>query len=225
MSRSPDFLTPRGARSPRLKHVILKERPPLPRMKDLKRRSQPCSPLPASFSQTPTGHRRFVASRSSSVIRQDSHKAVDGLFPCFLALESCRIPPVNHWLLPSGRQRAASPCNCHVRSTSRQLIAGSQQLATSFCQRPPSWHTSALRSATYSTICSPLCQTQNAFNALSHRAIISLANLTGDGGKSRDLAGYFLLFPLHSLRDRVISRDRTGQRANADPPLTKNHLP
>jgi hypothetical protein len=128
ITRCPDHpisLRRAAQKSPRLKRVILKERPPLPRLKDLKRRSPLCSPLPASFSQPPTPHRRFVVNKRRTAIRQYCRKAVDGLFSCFLAVESCRIPPVNHWLPPSGRQRAASPCNCHVRSTSRQLIASS----------------------------------------------------------------------------------------------------
>ena len=39
-----------------------------------------CGPLPAFFSQTPTGHRRFVENKHQTPIRQDSHKTVEALF-------------------------------------------------------------------------------------------------------------------------------------------------
>jgi hypothetical protein len=35
----------------------------------------------------------------------------------------------------------------------------------------------------------------------------------------------FAIFSLRPIRDRVISRDGTSQRVNADPSLTTNHLP
>src|SRR5690349_17601500 len=85
-----------GWKPPRLKLVILKERPPLPRMKDLNWRSPLCGPLPASFSHDPTPHKRFVENKSQTSIRPTGDRAVEALFsrfqgsnrgqfwPCFL---------------------------------------------------------------------------------------------------------------------------------------------
>ena len=41
-----------------------------------------------TFSQTPTPHRAFVEIKDQSAIRQDSQKAVEVLFSCFLGAES-----------------------------------------------------------------------------------------------------------------------------------------
>jgi hypothetical protein len=43
-----------------------------------------CGPLPASFSQRPTRHIRFVANKRRNAIRPSGHRAVEASFSCFL---------------------------------------------------------------------------------------------------------------------------------------------
>ena len=50
-----------------------------------------CSPLPASFSQRPTPHRRFVDNKSQSAIRPSGDRAVEVLFLRFSAFQSGAI--------------------------------------------------------------------------------------------------------------------------------------
>ena len=47
-----------------------------------------CGPLPATLSQTPTPHMRFVENKRQSAIRPSGDRAVEALFPSFLPVES-----------------------------------------------------------------------------------------------------------------------------------------
>jgi hypothetical protein len=48
-----------------------------------------CVPLPAFFSQTPTGHSRFVDNKHQTPIRPPDDRSVDALFLSLFGLESC----------------------------------------------------------------------------------------------------------------------------------------
>ena len=49
------------------------------------------APLPVSFSQTPTPHRRFVANKRQSTFRPSGHRAVEAFFRPFSSVQSVPI--------------------------------------------------------------------------------------------------------------------------------------
>ena len=77
----------RGPRQARLSLAGVSSREP----NDLSRRSPLCSPLPASLSQRPTPHRRFVENKSRTPIRKDCRPDGRSLFSRFSGLQSCSI--------------------------------------------------------------------------------------------------------------------------------------
>jgi hypothetical protein len=53
-----------------------------------------CGPLPASVSQSPTRHLRFVANKSKSAFRPGDDRAVEALFPLFSAINLAVCHPL-----------------------------------------------------------------------------------------------------------------------------------
>ena len=71
-----------------------------------------CGPLPASFSQAPTPHKRFVENKSQSAIRPSGDRAVEFFFVCFSAFQSTVISglfPVSSVRSAEGRYFPAPP--------------------------------------------------------------------------------------------------------------------
>jgi hypothetical protein len=86
--------------------VLVFRSPDLP----MSRSPDSCSPLPASFSQTPPPHRGFVANKDQTPIRPRGHRAVEDPFSCSFGVESRSIRfAIWQLLLPVGR-RSQTPC-------------------------------------------------------------------------------------------------------------------